>query len=332
MSPLLRRAAALAVTCLVLYGVAPAVGEVMGAWDKVRDLQPWWLAGMAIAQSASVWCLWQLQAMSIGTDDHVAIATSQLAGGALGRVIPGGAATAAATQYGMLSSAGIPRPQIATGLAAATILQVAALCVLPLLVLPVLVLGLRVPATLLETGAVGLALFLGMLILGLVTERSDRVLRGAGRLACRISRRLPGDRRPPPDLPDRLVAQRDDVLERLGDRIVAASAAAVGRWMFDLLTLVAAVEAVGARPHLSLVLLAFVAAQLLAQIPVTPGGLGVVEAGLPATLVLAGVSPGDAAIATLAYRLFSYWLMLPAGLIAWAIHRRRIARMAPVAP
>jgi hypothetical protein len=34
---------------------------------------------------------------------------------------------------------------------------------------------------------------------------------------------------------------------------------------------------------------------------------------------------GDAAIATLAYRLVSYWLMLPAGLIAWIVHRRRIA-------
>jgi uncharacterized protein (TIRG00374 family) len=326
MSPLLRRAAALAVTALVLYGVAPALGEVFGAWDRVRDLEPWWLAGMAIAQAASCWCLWQLQAMSIGTDDKVAIATSQLAGGALGRVIPGGAATAAATQYGMLASADVPRPVIATGLAAATILQIAALCVLPILVLPTLLLGVRVPTTLMETGAIGLGLFAAMLVIGLLVERSDSVLRWAGRTVLRIARRLPEDRRPEPGLPDRLIKLRDEVLERLGDRIVAASAAAVGRWMFDLLTLVAAVEAVGARPHLALVLLAYVTAQLLAQIPVTPGGLGVVEAGLTATLVLAGVSPGDAAIATLAYRLFSYWLMLPAGLVAWVVHRRRLAR------
>ena len=58
----------------------------------------------------------------------------------------------------------------------------------------------------------------------------------------------------------------------------------------------------------------------------TPGGLGVVEAGLTATLALAGVSGGDAAVATLAYRLVSYWLMLPAGLVAWLVHRRRLAR------
>src|SRR4051794_25453626 len=105
MPSLFRRAAVLSVCALVLYGVAPAVGEVLGAWPKVRHLEPWWLAVMLVAEVASCWCLWQLQALSIGTHDHVAVATSQLAGGALGRVIPGGAATAAATQYNMLNTA-----------------------------------------------------------------------------------------------------------------------------------------------------------------------------------------------------------------------------------
>jgi hypothetical protein len=74
------------------------------------------------------------------------------------------------------------------------------------------------------------------------------------------------------------------------------------------------------------VLLAFCGAQILAQIPVTPGGLGFVEAGLTATLALAGVSGGDAVLATFAYRLFSYWLPLPLGLVGVVLHRRRPAR------
>jgi uncharacterized protein (TIRG00374 family) len=71
------------------------------------------------------------------------------------------------------------------------------------------------------------------------------------------------------------------------------------------------------------VLLAFCAAQLLAQIPVTPGGLGFVEAGLTALLTLAGVGAGAAVLATFAYRLVSYWLPLPVGMVAWILHRRR---------
>ena len=65
------------------------------------------------------------------------------------------------------------------------------------------------------------------------------------------------------------------------------------------------------------------APQVLAQIPITPGGLGFVEAGLTATLALAGVGAGNAVLATFAYRLFNYWLPLPAGLAAYVVHRRR---------
>jgi len=80
------------------------------------------------------------------------------------------------------------------------------------------------------------------------------------------------------------------------------------------------------------VLLAFCGAQLLTQIPITPGGLGFVEAGLTAMLALAGVSAGNAVLATFAYRLFSYWLPLPVGLAAYAAHRRRIGGLPPVSP
>src|SRR3954452_1745185 len=325
MPSLARRAAALALTALVVYGVAPAIGEVLGAWPKVVDLKPWWLAAMVLAEAASCWGLWELQSLSIGTRDTQAVATSQLAGGALGRVIPGGAATAAATQYNMLNAVDVPRGAVATGLAAATVLQIAGLCVLPALALPAIVFGLRVPQTLLETAILGLGLFVAMLALGLAVARNEKVLRWVGRMAVGVSQRLPGDRALAPTFPDRLVVQRDEVAERLGDRLLYAWGAAVGRWLFDLLALVTAITAVGAPPQFSLVLLAYVAAQLLAQIPVTPGGIGVVEAGLTATLALAGVGAGDAAVATLAYRLVSYWLMLPAGLVAWLVHRRRLA-------
>ncbi len=39
-------------------------------------------------------------------------------------------------------------------------------------------------------------------------------------------------------------------------------------------------------------------------------------------LALAGVSAGDAVLATFAYRLFSYWLPLPLGLVGLALAPR----------
>jgi uncharacterized membrane protein YbhN (UPF0104 family) len=61
---------------------------------------------------------------------------------------------------------------------------------------------------------------------------------------------------------------------------------------------------------------------VLGQIPITPGGLGFVEAGL-IMLTLAGVSTGDAVLASFAYRLFSYSLPLPLGVLGVALHRRK---------
>jgi uncharacterized protein (TIRG00374 family) len=126
-------------------------------------------------------------------------------------------------------------------------------------------------------------------------------------------------------LPARLLRERDRVLDTLGPRWKRALLATVGRWGFDYATLLAGLAAVHDRPRAGLVLLAFCAAQLLAQIPVTPGGLGFVEAGLTGMLTLAGVGAGNAVLVTFAYRLFSYWLPMPVGFGAWVWHRRRYA-------
>ena len=100
----------------------------------------------------------------------------------------------------------------------------------------------------------------------------------------------------------------------------AAAAANTG---FDYLALLFALRAVGANPRPSLVVLAYTAAELLALLPFTPGGLGFVEAGLVGTLTLAGVPGSDALAATLLYRLAAYWLPIPAGGVAYLLFRHR---------
>lgn len=109
--------------------------------------------------------------------------------------------------------------------------------------------------------------------------------------------------------------------------------AAAANRMLDYAALVAALVAVGARARPSLVLLAYVVAMALAIVPITPGGLGFVETGLTGSLVLAGVPADAAVVATLLYRLVSYWLPIPVGALtwtAWRIHgHRRSGRASP---
>lgn len=319
----LRRALVLALTGLVLYGVAPAIGEVLGAWDRLDDVEPLWWVGVLVTQLAGLICLWDLQRLAVQSDRWFPVITSNLAGGALGRAVPGGAATAAALQFRMLRQAGIDAAAVGTGVTAGSILLVAALAGLPLLALPAVIGGLAVPGTLWQATLFTLAVFAVLFAVGALLLTRDGAILFVGRILRAVGRRTKPKDPPAHDLPEQLVAQRDVMRRALGRRWIEALATSVGRWVFDFLTLVAALEAAGANPNLFLALLAYAAAQLLAQVPITPGGLGVVEAGMTATLALAGVGAGSAALATLAYRLASYWLQLPAGLVAWLLHRRR---------
>ena len=104
-------------------------------------------------------------------------------------------------------------------------------------------------------------------------------------------------------LGERLTTARDAVRATLGEQWGQAILRSAGNVLFDYLALLAALVASGSRPTASLVLLAYVASVVLGMIPITPGGLGFVEAGLAAMLVLAGVPGPSATLATLAYRL-----------------------------
>jgi uncharacterized membrane protein YbhN (UPF0104 family) len=189
------------------------------------------------------------------------------------------------------------------------------------LTVPTFVVGLPVERGLVQAALLGAGLFVAVGAVGGVLLASDRALALVGRLAQRARNRALSRRPRLEGLPERLVLERDAALRVIGARAREALVASVLRWLLDYSALLLALAAVGAEPRASLVLLAYTASQLLAMIPVTPGGLGFVEAGLTGLLALAGVDAADAALATLAYRLVSYWLPLPAGAVAALVHR-----------
>ena len=311
----------LVVTGVSLYLVAPSVIEVAGSWDDLDQVAPWWFAVMAALQAASLVSLWELQRLAIHVRPWRPVIASQLAGNALAKVAPGGGAMGAALQYKMLVQSGITQSRAVAGLTAANLLVFAVVLALPVLAVPAIFRGV-VPRTLTEATLAGLGVFAVLFALSVLLLARDGVLTWVGRTIQRARNRLRRGTPPLRQLPQRLLRERNRILATLGPRWKRAVAATVGRWAFDYATLLAALAAVGSTPRWSLVLLAFCAAQLLAQIPVTPGGLGFVEAGLTATLALAGVGAGDAVLATFAYRLFTYWLPLPLGLLGVALQRR----------
>jgi uncharacterized protein (TIRG00374 family) len=243
--------------------------------------------------------------------------------------LPGGAAAGAGLQFEMLSNAGFDSGAAAAALTAFSLLEVGALLALPVVALPVVLAGAAVSPGLVHTALLGLGMFCLLAIVGAILLNTDRPLAVAGRAAQALRNRITRGRRPPlTGLDTRLLAERDTIKSVLGHNWWQALLLTAGRLGFDFGCLLAALRATGTHPRHALVLLAYAAANVVELVPVTPGGLGLVEASLAGLLVLAGVHAGAAALATLAYRLASYWLPLCAGPPAYLLYRHRYGRRA----
>jgi putative heme transporter len=118
-------------------------------------------------------------------------------------------------------------------------------------------------------------------------------------------------------------------------QMVAALRLALANWLFDCGCLALSFMAVGAPVPWKGLLLAYGAGQLAANLPITPGGLGVVEGSLTIALVAYGGAAPSTVVAVLLYRVLSFWLALPVGWGSWAwlawIGRRRSRSMSAAA-
>ncbi|RBM15554.1 TIGR00374 family protein [Prauserella sp. PE36] len=103
-----------------------------------------------------------------------------------------------------------------------------------------------------------------------------------------------------------------------------ALGAAVANWLTDMLCLLAAANAFDIGLGTFELATIYVTVQLVRQIPLTPGGIGVIEVGLLTGLVSAGAAEPAAAAAVLAYRLLSCWLIIPVGVLAWLFLRSHV--------
>jgi putative heme transporter len=313
----------LVITGVSLYVVAPSLVATFGSLPKLADVFPAWFVLIFVFEALAFVCIWELIRVALATHGWFDVACSQLAGNAASRALPGGAATGGALQIRMLQRAGFDVATTTTALTAVGLLSTATLFVLPVLALPAVIFGVAVSSQLLA-GAI-FASIIGILLLGggslLLT--SDRIILGIGHALDWVLRVARRHHTPSVSMSARVLAARNVVRSALSASWKVALPASLGNQLFDFLALEMSLLAVGAHVNVAVVLLAYVAATALAMIPFTPGGLGFVEAGLTGVLTLAGVSPDHAVVATLLYRLFSYWLPLPAGLVASLLFGRR---------
>ncbi len=247
-----------------------------------------------------------------------------LASTALGKVLPGGTTVALPFSVRMLQ---VGRQDLAlglAGLAAGGLLSTAVLAaLLPVSSLIAIVTGNAEPF------AVGVAVFaasIGVAVLLLrpilrSPQRIARLVYAATELVARgWLRHLIR-----PDVLAAAAARGVSGLNELASArpgLRSATCWALASWLFDLAALAAIALAMEERTPIAGLPLAFVVGQLAAAVPLTPGGLGVVEATMTAALVAQGMPILPATASVLGWRLFSHWFPLVLGLAVYASRPR----------
>ena len=91
----------------------------------------------------------------------------------------------------------------------------------------------------------------------------------------------------------------------------------VTNWLLDAACLWVCLAAYGEVMSPELVLSAYGVAGLLGLLPVTPGGLGVIEGTLVPGLVVLGGASGPVVLGVLTWRVLQFWLPVPVAAATW---------------
>lgn len=310
---------------VVLHDKLPSPREIGAALGSANW---WWVTGALALQLASIGMLIRQQRRLLGafgvTVRLRTVAAITYSSNAISLTLPAGSAVGAGYSYRQYRRSGA-----AAGTAAAVLLLSGLMSLSALVLLYLLGFGLAAALRLLREGTVSpmLVVFGGFVVLVTVTalvaqhhrfSRAHRYSRLAGRL------RDWAQRHPRVEPVVDGILQTGRQARKVGRRDWRlAMITSIGNWLFDVASLYASCLAFDISVNIFEVALIYIGIQLVRQIPLTPGGIGVIEASLLAALIATGAATGPASAAVLLYRLCSAWLLVPIGYVMLGLLRRR---------
>lgn len=322
-TPPRRRAFGLVARALLLaavfhFLVLPQIGGTRKALGLLDGLDPRFLVGAVVLEGLALVSYAQLTRSLLPPDQRpnlwrmFRIVLSSLA---VNHVVPGGAAAGGVLQYRLLTRSGVDTGRASFAMATQSLGSALMLNVLLWVGLVVSIPSTGFQPLYATAAAVGAGL-LAVVAVAIVALTKGRT-RTMGLIA---------------DLADRtphVDAHRiTDALGRAADQLGALgreprlAARAVGwaaaNWLLDASVLWLFIAAFGHQTSIPGLLVAYGLANVLAAIPLSPGGLGVIETTLVVTLVGFGTARAEASLGVAAYRIVQFWLPIPAGAAAWA--------------
>ena len=286
------------VVAIVWFRVVPEVRSAAQNFDGVRP----WLVVAGVALQVTAWATYSVltraglrdpRAVSLGRLARIQVTTQ-----AVGNTVPGASAVGPALTHRMLARSGVASGDAAVALGTATFTSAIALNAILALALLVSIPFRGVNGPYLAAALTGAATILAMGgVLVAVARQAGWTLRTAAWVARRV-------RRDPVAAELAVMVAGDRLAAIAADRALLRRLAswAVVNWLLDAASLWCFLAAFGHAPGIDGLLVAFGVANVLAAVPVSPGGAGVVEWAYLTTLSGFGLPAAAVSLGVVAYR------------------------------
>lgn len=331
-----------ALVAAIFVGVLPRIASLS---DVTRAMGAMSVLELALLALVAAWSLVTYAPVLMASLPGLTFGQSMVAtqsSTAIANTVPGGGALGVGVTFAMYNSWGFRRAASTLSVAVSGVWNIFGKLALPVAALGLVAMAGRTGGAMVMAALAGLGALLGAVVVLGAGLRSDRLARAIGdALATAASGSLRWIRRPPVgDWGEAAVRFRHETIGLVRTRWMHLSVTTIVSQLSLFLVLLLALRNLGvseAQVGWAEALAAFAFVRLLSALPITPGGLGVVELGLVAALVAAGGPRPQVVAAVLVYRALTFLAPVPLGVIGyvvWRRHRgwRRPAQGAPPLP
>ncbi len=318
----------LAIVAGIFFGVMPLIADYGDVFDTIRAMTSLEIGSLVAFGLWNLMTYWfVLTAALPGLRLREAAVVNQ-ASTAVSNTLPGGGVIGVGVSVAMLTSWGFTIGSIGRSAVVTGIWNNFVKLGMPVLALALLALDGELTPARVTAAAIGIIVLISAVVLFGLLLRSDRLARAIGRGVGSVvdwGRKLLR-KEPMEGWGERSSEFRSDTIGLLRHRWLWLTVATLLSHISLYLVLLVALRHVGvSQEELSwiAVLAAFAFVRLISALPLTPGGVGVVELGYAAvmTIGLDDITSAQVVAAILVFRAVTYLLPIPLGLISYVIWR-----------
>lgn len=314
----------LSVIVVIFAFVIPKMtgSDYAAIWRQITSL-----GGIEVAALTAIWFLAMLAYTGVLTNTLPGLRRPQalvvnFAGSAVSNVLPFGGAIGVGATYAIDMSWGFTPPAVTISILVSGVWNVFAKLGMPAIALLLVLLTGESNGKLLIPTVIGLVALVGAISVIAMVLRSERLASSIGRIGQRVvdglGRML--RRRQAPDVVRAVLDFRHNSIGLVRTRWLAITIWIVAFNGLQYLLLLACVRAIGVEDvGWAEVFAAFAFARLLETVPITPSGVGFVEAGAASALIAFGGGHDASTAAVFLYRGFVYLLEIPVGALCWVL-------------